>query len=150
MNHLRLDTYLGAYGTATVRFRIDGVDLRELVRQSELGMGATTQIAGTYDGPDALVVAAPSRHLLGEPAEGWLSSAEVPGTILLMGCTCGTEGCWPLHVRIEVGEQVIRWSGFRNPFREEWGYEGLGPFEFEAQQYSGELRALRELIDGPA
>src|SRR5688572_12803506 len=115
MNQLRMDTYSSAYGDQTVRFLIDGVDLRDLLREAEMAMGAVAAIAGAYDGPPVAVVKPPSRHLLGEPAEGWLSSARLPGTVLLLGCTCGTEGCWPFHVRIEVRGQLVRWSGFINP-----------------------------------
>ena len=142
MNQLRLETYDGPYGERSVRFRVDGMDLRDLVRRAELGMGATASIAGDYDGPPVTVVRSPSRHMLGEPAEGWLSSASIPGTVLLLGCTCGTEGCWPLHVRIGVRDSFVRWSGFVNPFRKEWSYEDLGPFEFGIQQYLDELQAL--------
>ena len=146
MKQLQMDTYASEYGGQTVRFRIDGVDLRDLLRDAELAMGATPAIAGVYDGPQVAVIEPPSRHMFGEPASGWISSASVPGTVLLLGCTCGTEGCWPLHVRIEVQEQLVRWSAFINPFREEWTYAGLGPFEFEMEQYRRELEALKESV----
>jgi hypothetical protein len=57
-------------------------------------------------------------------------------------CTaCGWPGCWPLAARIEVRQQEVTWSDFRQPYRGselergEWRYDGFGPFAFDRQDY---------------
>jgi len=140
MNVLRFTTYESNYGDETVRFVVDGTDLRALVYQAEREMGEVSP--NDYDGPQASVVAPPSNHLYGEAASDWISSGSIPGTVLLLGCTCGTEGCWPLHVRIEVSDDVVRWTGFANPYRKQWTYEALGTFEFGRSEYDAAIRVL--------
>lgn len=53
---------------------------------------------------------------------------------MLLGCQCGEWGCWPLTARIEVTDEVVRWSGFRTGHRD-WDLAALGPFEFDRARY---------------
>lgn len=142
-NDLALEACEGPYGGPSLKILIDGVDLIELVRRIE--QDYDVKVAGKYAGPPTRVLP-PCRLFFGEIPEKvrWLSSGTIEGTVLILGCTCGTEGCWPLHVAIvvEVAENLVTWSGFANPFRKSWTYEGLGPFCFRLDQY---LAALKQV-----
>lgn len=143
MNRLELQTCDGPYGGPSLSIIIDGLDLIERVRLVE--QAYDVKVAGKYAGPPTRVLP-PCRLFHGEIPTGvsWLSSATIEGTVPILGCTCGTEGCWPLHVAIRVDESrnSVTWSGFTNPFRKSWTYKGLGPFEFRLDQY---LAALNEI-----
>jgi hypothetical protein len=65
------------------------------------------------------------------------------GDTVLLGCECGEWGCWPLTARVEIGDGVVRWTGFRQGHRD-WDLSALGPFEFELEQY---MTALRRTAD---
>ena len=146
MNTFALETCEGPYGGPSLKIAIDGVDLIELVRRVERGYDV--KVAGKYAGPPTRVLP-PCRLFYGEIPEhvGWLSSGTIEGTVPILGCTCGTEGCWPLHVSILIDERAntATWSGFTNPFRRSWTYEGLGPFVFRLDAYVAALKRLSEL-----
>lgn len=39
---------------------------------------------------------------------------------------------WIERVRqVDEASNTVSWSGFRNPFRKAWTYDGLGPFCFQ-------------------
>jgi len=84
----------------------------------------------------------PSRHLLGEPApsdgewaeewhEGW-------GThkIAVGGCECGSVGCRPLLVTIELDRGTVMWRDFISNDVKDYGLS----FTFARGQYEHELR----------
>lgn len=143
MNQIEFETCEGPYGGPSIRIIIDGIDFIERVRQVELAYDA--KVAGQYAGPPTRVLP-PCRLFYGEIPEdaGWVSSATIEGTVPILGCPCGTEGCWPLHVAIEIDEadNTVSWSGFKNPFRNSWDYEGLGPFRFHLNAYQSALERL--------
>jgi hypothetical protein len=145
LNTFDLETCEGPYAGPSLKVCVDGVDLVELVRRVEREYDV--KVAGKYAGPPTRVLP-PCRLFYGEIPEnvGWLSSGTIEGTVPILVCTCGTEGCWPLHVAIHVddGDQSVAWSGFTNPFRLDWTYEGLGPFSFRLDQY---LAALQEVTE---
>jgi hypothetical protein len=145
INRFELEICEGPYGGPSLRIIIDGVDLIERVRLVEQDYDA--KVAGKYAGPPMRVLL-PCRLFLGEIPDNvnWFSSTTIDGTVPILGCTCGTEGCWPLHVAIRIDEShnCVTWSGFVNPFRKSWTYEGLGPFSFQLDEY---LRALEQVTE---
>ena len=60
---------------------------------------------------------------------------------MLLGCGCGEWGCWPLTAVVEVDDEQVRWSEFRNGHRD-WDLRGLGPFVFERSQYVAALSSM--------
>lgn len=52
------------------------------------------------------------------------------GVIALLGCDCGEVGCWPLESQVLMGDDVVTWRGFVQPFRPHRDYGSFGPFTF--------------------
>jgi len=132
------DEALGGEMTRTIQPIVNGVELRELAAEAEGPAAAAegqTALAGSYAGlHDSDDLLWPSRHFLGQPHLEWFGD----GDTVLLGCTCGEWGCWPLTARVEVDDAVIRWSGFRNGYRD-WDLSALGPFVFDRAQYEAAL-----------
>jgi hypothetical protein len=61
---------------------------------------------------------------------------------IVLACSCGDTGCWPLLADITVDGDTIVWDGFRQPRRKDRDYTGFGPFRFDRAQYG---KALSEL-----
>ena len=132
----------------SVQLLIDGADLREIVRRVELPFAAAEghpDLAGNYTGlpPEDLV--APSRHLLGHPSE---AMGEYLPKVPLYGCVCGSLGCWPLLVRVNVENTKVTWTEFENPWRfdPEWTrtrdrWQWDLSFEFDLSQYEQAIRS---------
>jgi hypothetical protein len=80
------------YETREAWIFVDGRPLVELVAEAERPF-QTTEGAGDYVYPPPDVALAPSRHLLGEPAEGEWDEESVRGKIAIGGCSCGVVGC---------------------------------------------------------
>ena len=58
------------------------------------------------------------------------------------GCFgCRVAECWPLRVRIRRLGGAVEWSDFEGPLSS-GGYDVLGPFLFNAEQYDRELAAI--------
>lgn len=135
-HELSLERCAGPYGGPSLKILIDGIDLIERVRVVEAPYDE--KVAGKYASPPTRVLP-PCQLFFGVIPDGfgWVSCATIEGTVPILGCTCGTEGCWPLHVAIEVNEaeNTVEWTGFINPFRRNWTYLGLGPFLFRLDQY---------------
>ncbi|YCK33215.1 hypothetical protein ACNF49_03645 [Actinomadura sp. ATCC 39365] len=116
---------------------IDGINLIELARVVELPLASNPSIAGAYAGLlERDLICWPSTHFLGAPHLQWFSEGET----VLLGCECGEWECWPLTAQVEVTEQIVTWSGFRNGHRRNWDLGALGPFVFDRQQYEVALR----------
>jgi hypothetical protein len=141
--------------------RVDGVDLRLLVAKAvaplwdlelddddfdSVGERARFVLQG-HDGLPVEDVAWPKRHFLGEidPYYGSYDPRELP----VLGCPCGLWGCWPLLARIAVDAGVVTWSGFRQPYRPQWGLLRLGPFEFDESAYAEQLASPTVLTADP-
>ncbi len=148
----RTDTYLGNETRDVVDFLIDGRNLIDIVREIEQPFAdgeGHPDIAGEYEGLPAEVTFLPSRHLLGDAHEWYESpSGEAAHKIVLLRCgSCGSDGCWPLLVKITATEGSVIWSDFEQPHRnypeleehKRWRYDGLGPFIFDRRQYEAEL-----------
>ncbi|MFG1708702.1 hypothetical protein ACFLIM_36445 [Nonomuraea sp. M3C6] len=119
---------------------IDGINLIELARVVELPLASlesSPSIAGAYAGLlERDLICWPSTHFLGAPHLQWFSD----GDTVLLGCECREWECWPLTAQVEVTEQTVTWSGFRNGRRHNWDLSALGPFVFDRQQYEATLR----------
>ncbi|WP_330182073.1 hypothetical protein OHB26_38070 [Nocardia sp. NBC_01503] len=125
--------------TDIVLVYIDGVELRDLVRPVEGPFAAaedSPDLAASYAGLVAAEVAWPSRHFLGDSAETWVADGE----LIILGCTCGIAGCWPLSASLELTPETVVWQDFRNGHRD-WDLSALGPFVFDRTQYEAALRA---------
>lgn len=68
---------------------------------------------------------------------------------LVLGCVCGDEGCWPMHVDVRKKRDHIIWTDFENRFRNGefdivWDYSEIGPFVFDRKAYEEQLEWLRK------
>lgn len=119
---------------------VDGVALQEWARRVELPFAeadGNPMLAGGYEGLFAADdILWPSRHFLGDPR---LSNFDDGDTVLL-GCTCGDWGCWPLVADVKVTRDSVSWSRFRNGHRAAWDLKDLGPFVFKRAQYEAALQ----------
>jgi hypothetical protein len=131
---------VGSQANRAVAICINGRNLVELVREVELPFAAREghpKIAGKYVGLPASHLFLPSRHLLSDPAPLY----ESRGKTQVLGCKCGEAGCWPLFLRVNLGDKAVIWSDFEQPHRRSssaashWKYDQLGPFTFDRQQY---------------
>ena len=128
-----------------VDIRVNGVLLPDLLRDVEMEHlgGREPSVAGKYEGLWAADVLPPSRHYWGDPKPLYEAGY---GRVMVMGCSCGEAGCWPLECNIEVGPEVVVWSSFRNPHLSEYEYEGVGPFRFSRAEYESALRTASESL----
>jgi hypothetical protein len=65
----------------------------------------------------------------------WDKVLGTPRERYLLGCNCGTAGCWPLFARVSLVGGLFTWDKFRQPFRRGQDYSSFGPFVFEVDQY---------------
>ncbi|GHF82059.1 hypothetical protein [Deinococcus ficus] len=147
-----------------VQILVDGRDFIDIVREWELDIARAAgepTLAGEYGGIP--------KHFAGNLARAWLNVPE-PGNplsywegdqVILLACTCGELGCWPLLARVDVTHHEVRWLDFEQPHRtarhdEEviipggpprararvWNYEGFGPFVFNRGAYTSAIDHL--------
>jgi len=128
----------GTDSLRTVEPVVNGIPLRELAAAAEAAAAASDgrpELAGAYAGlHDGDELKWPSKHFLGRPELQWFED----GDTVLLGCTCGEWGCWPLTAQVGIDDAAVSWSGFRNGHRD-WDLSGLGPFAFERAQYEAAL-----------
>lgn len=143
MEHVEFRTVeqeLGGGGSFPVIVpHLSGVALPELVRRAELPHArreGKRDLAGSYAGLVEDAVRWPSRHYLGQP----VLSAFGDGDTVLLGCVCGSWGCWPFTARVAVEDATVTWSGYRTGHRD-WDYAELRDFTFDRTQYEQALRA---------
>lgn len=130
---------------------VDGVYLRDLVREVELPHALSEEEERRAEAPDEETPPLlagdyislppsfgwPSRHFLGEP--DYVAYGQRDDETMIFCCTCGDDGCWALMAKIEVTDQTVRWSGFRNN-RRDWDLSALGPFIFSRPDYERSLQ----------
>lgn len=128
---------LGAGPATVVNLYVNDVRLQDLVRRVEqpyADADGEPSLAGEYAGL-ATGPQLPAEHYLGEPVETWFDD----GDTVLLGCVCGSPGCWPLTARVTVAEDAVTWRDFRNGHRD-WDLGSVGPFTFERKAYEEALR----------
>ena len=120
---------------------MDGRDLVEFVRDVELASAVADkqpELAGSYAGPTLWRIADLAAHLLGRPDPLYGEGGRVE---LLVCAGCGEPGCWPLEAQVDVTEEQVSWSDFRQPHRPNWRHRGL-TFEFDRAQYEAAIARL--------
>jgi hypothetical protein len=129
----------GSWSTWHVPIRVNGQPLEELAKVVEQPFATAEgnpRLAGSYE-PLTWYDIGETAHFLGRPRASWFED----GDTVLMGCTCGEWGCWPLTTQVSVDASRVVWEGFRNGHRD-WDLSALGPFEFARTQYDEALRAI--------
>jgi hypothetical protein len=152
-----------------VGIRVDGTDLRlhaadatfEMWRQereaegNEDTVGHRSFVRTRHNGLPLDELGDPSRHFLGGPALDFTDPDT--GTTVVLGCSCGVRECRPLLAVVTLAPDTVTWSGFRRPFRPEWGELPVGPYVFFRPAYEAALATpvqctedpLSDLWDGP-
>ena len=64
------------------------------------------------------------------------------GAAVLLGCTCGEWGRWPLTADVVVTPHQVVWRRFRHGHRA-WDLSALGPFVFDREDDERALAAVR-------
>lgn len=131
--------------STVVSIFINDINLIDIVKGIELPYATkegTPEIAGSYSGLYAF-------QLWDEMLKVRKPQSEFPPEVL--GCECGSPGCWPLSLKITDKGNAIVWSDFDNPYRtnlpvpnDNWDYSKLGPFCFDKEQYETEMKTLRQ------
>ncbi|OFE18418.1 hypothetical protein BA895_12415 [Humibacillus sp. DSM 29435] len=130
---------LGVGDRPSVAILVNGRRLEELAAQVERQQASdegSPQLAGQYAGLPARLVAEGGRHFLGHPEEVWFGD----GDTVLLGCTCGIAGCWPLTAEVVLTPVTVSWHRFRTGHRD-WDLRRLGPFTFARDRYEQSLAA---------
>lgn len=65
----------------------------------------------------------------------------------ILACECGSEGCWPMLVKIKEDEKAIIWEDFEQPHRtiergNYWDYQSFGKYIFDLYEYKKQLKSL--------
>jgi hypothetical protein len=142
MDRLRLDVRTESEGgpaETLVYFFINEQPLQELATVAELPYAMAEgkrELAGSY-GPMTRENFRDHTGLLGQPECSWFND----GDTVLMGCTCGEWGCWPLTVQIEIGPEAVTWHRLRTGHRT-WDLNTLGPFVFDRAEYEAAVSVL--------
>jgi hypothetical protein len=122
---------------------VDGIELTDRIDEFELEQRMEPAGPGAYMGLSPAQCAPTEAHYLGQNP-----SFVTKGRAPLLGCGgCGEWACWPLWVRIVVGETTITWTEFEQPYREGRDHSRFGPFVFDRREYES---ALSELASGLA
>lgn len=143
MDRLALDVVPirhGRHNDLTIAIRVNNRRLERLAHSVELPhakAGNAGKLAGRY-APLALPdINSDRSHFLGRPVASWFDD----GDTVLMGCSCGVWGCWPLTAQVELDHTTVTWASFRNGHRE-WDLSALGPFTFDRTEYEAELDVI--------
>ncbi|MFI1018700.1 hypothetical protein [Streptomyces sp. NPDC020965] len=160
MRRIEFLTYPSGEGPSDLRwgFRIDGVDLRVYAaratralwrREHEEDSPAEQDrfLLSQHDGLALDMIGDPGRHFLGDPGPEFAYPSA--NTTPVLGCSCGVWGCWPLLAVITATPATVVWSGFRQPFREEWGELAIGPYLFARPAYEAALAEPVRLTANP-
>jgi hypothetical protein len=130
-----------------VNIRVDGRLLSDIIKQIELPMATaegSPSIAGGY--ASIPLPSHPEDYYLGKHEQCWGQNGSKS---LLLDCSCGCPGCWPLLCSIELKDGVVTWKDFEQPHRgmtpgsRHWEYSGFEGFVFDESQYRNALGVLR-------
>jgi hypothetical protein len=122
---------------------VDNVSLVDLVSGYEHAAGF--DVPGAYAGVvlDHFKFGDLTAYLTGQPDSAYWANR---GVIALLGCDCGEAGCWPLESQVLVGNDVVTWRGFVQPFRPQRDYGSFGPFTFRRSQYESAVREAASVV----
>ncbi len=101
-------------------------------------------MAGAYMYPtETHMTGAQAHTFLGRIEDHFVLDDDDPqrGHIIVLGCDCGTIGCWPLIADVAVADDSVTWHHFCQ-FHRDWRYDGLGPYRFDRAQYDQALRSI--------
>ena len=134
----------------TVNIKIDDIPLAEIMREIELPMAekeGKPQLAGGYDAIG--IPKNPEKYFLGQEVFSY-DDEEDEEKIEVQECACGSDGCWPLLCKVEVGDKTVIWKDFEQPHRSVdsaasyWDYSGFDGFVFGKEQYMEALKGIKE------
>ena len=111
---------------------VNGESLNGLVAAYEQRRGF--EPVGGYDSISLEGLQPAADRLTGTP-NSWPGDGE---TVLLVCDVCREEGCWPIFARVDLGKELVEWSGFRQPHLPERQYAELH-FTFDRRQYDEEI-----------
>lgn len=120
------------------RIYIDGKDLLKTVTEYERPIvDAVNKKKGLWEKEDRA-----GAYVNDAPEWQYKKLSRIPDEeVTIFDCDCGSD-CWPIYADISVVGNKVIWSNFRNPWRPEWDYSKLGPFEFDKKDYFLKIRAL--------
>lgn len=126
-----------------VDISVDEKPLAEIMKAHEMPFAEAEghpELAGDYHAMN-IVAQSLEEYFLGCERDAWWGDDE--NKTLLLGCSCGETGCWPLLCKITVEEEKVIWSGFEQWHRcTEWDYSNVG-FVFDKQQYINALEKIK-------
>jgi hypothetical protein len=112
---------------------VNGENLKAFVASFEQARGF--EPVGGYDSISLEGLQPAAARLTGSP-NSWPGNGE---TVLLVCEGCREEGCWPIFARVDLFEEVVEWSAFRQPHRPDRDYTDLH-FTFDRRHYDAEIR----------
>lgn len=120
---------------------VDDQNLIDSLRRLEARWWAaidTPQPDEQYEWVPARVALPPSRHLLGEPTDGWCG--ELSPVVV---CNCGEFACRAYAVRIQVSGGLVAWSEWAEfPPEEARVGSQFRPLTFDIVQYTAALELV--------
>ncbi len=133
-------------GETALRVEVDGQRLAELATAVEAPFRAaegSPPRGASYAGLPKWRFDDLLEHFLGGTKSHWYCGPDEK--TVLLGCTCGEPGCWPLMARVDAAAGTVTWSDFEQPHRRgRWSFDGLGPFRFDRGAYEAALRGAAQ------
>ena len=122
---------------------IDGENLMDTICRLEAPWWRAIdapQPDGHYVWVPARIALLPSRHLLGEPADGWCGEFSP-----VLVCNCGEYACRAYAPRIQTSEKLVSWLSWAEFPPDESRLRDLLPsFVFDIADYLRELQRVSE------
>lgn len=129
-----------------VRIKIDGLDLIQITREAELPFAKRDNqedLAGSYDGIFLAWFPYAEKEFSGTTWP-WYPVEADKGVAAILSCECGEIGCWPLYVNIQMDENRVSWSNFKQPYRKDWDLKSIGNYLFRRDEYDLEILKILE------
>ncbi|MEC0129145.1 hypothetical protein [Paenibacillus pabuli] len=142
--HFKIEPSQEETNIKVLNIYINNENLIEIIKRYEVQFDP--KIAGNYDGLNINFYKDIDEHFFGELNENDLFNYD--GKTQILGCDCGEPGCWPLLIKISVSDEIIVWSDFEQPYRNEdsaggyWDYSNLKPFVFHRKQYEEQIKEI--------
>lgn len=131
----------GIFWPDEVVYHVNGKDLFTILDEAGLD--------GGFTGPPRSLIARHPDQLLGAPNR-WVDPGHAGrrphwslGDPVLYACGCGAVGCMAVHVHIEVEDETVVWSNFRDRGK---APADVGPFRFDRQAYLDAIEALWDAV----